>query len=100
MKQTAKINTILREPFCAISLPAKIMAETAPSPIVRISTPMRPDFSPYLSIIWWICGAQAPILKPLMKKSAATAQRPKMACLSMDFAVLFVISGGGQRGDS
>jgi hypothetical protein len=95
MKQQAKVITIRRDPCAAMSFPAKTMAETAPSPIITISTPISPEAIPCRSIILGICGAQAPMLNPLIRNRLATAQRPIVADCMKSPPVVVVCIGPG-----
>ena len=68
--------------------PANSMDPTAPIPSPRISSPRS------VSVIWWrgnnkgICGAQAPMTKPLAPKNAPTPQRPRWACTKSTIKII------------
>ncbi len=71
-----------RPPKRAIRRPANSMEPTAPRPSTRISSPNVPSVIAWRGKSSGICGAHAPMTKPLAMNIAATAQRARAACLS------------------
>jgi hypothetical protein len=82
-------RSTVRDPCLEIRWPHQVIAVTAPAPNSRIS---RPSVNLLISSrvsTTGICGAHAPVRKPLARKMAATAHRPRMAAC-MRFSVSIV----------